>query len=153
MNIEKLGQVLKLKYETAPKNEMVAQIHLFGIEYGKEIGINGYSPKEILKSSGIKGKYLTELYKGLKLSGFVSFRNDNITIEELSNILKSKYNNAVSSEAVNELFLFGIKYGRLIRAQKYRIAEIIEKAGLNKTLNIELNKAINLGRYVEVCRS
>ena len=65
------GAKLKEMYENAPNGEHVLQIHLFGIKYAKEMKKNNYSAKDIVKASGIKESYGTEVDKGIKLSKYV----------------------------------------------------------------------------------
>lgn len=74
MLINDLGIELKRMYENAPSGEAVVHIHLFGIIYGQEIKNEEYNPREIIKISGIKESYITELSKGIKLSRFVQLK-------------------------------------------------------------------------------
>ncbi len=48
------------------------------------------------------------------------------------------------------IHVFGIKYGEIIRDKKVRIADIIKYAGLKKSYVTELNKGVNLSKYVEI---
>ncbi len=74
MTINELGKILKEMYLNASDGYMVANIHLFGIKYAEEIITNHYKASEIIKISGIKKSYATELIKGIKLSEFVSLK-------------------------------------------------------------------------------
>jgi hypothetical protein len=69
MNQTELGKILKRMYSNAPDGDQVAQIHLFGIKYAKDI--SNYSVSEIVRASGIKPSYATEVSKGIKLSKYV----------------------------------------------------------------------------------
>lgn len=71
MTLHQLAQKLKEMYEKAPYGEAVAHIHLFGIIYAKEIENGSYSVKDIIKYSGLKESYQTEVTKGMKLSKYV----------------------------------------------------------------------------------
>ncbi len=37
MDASEAGDILRVMYRNAPKGEMVAQIHLFGIKYAREL--------------------------------------------------------------------------------------------------------------------
>lgn len=70
MTLHDLANILTDMYENAPDNDSVAMIHLFGIKYANEIrGV--YSAAEIIKASGLKSSYATELNKGIRLSKYV----------------------------------------------------------------------------------
>ena len=71
-----------------------------------------------------------------------------MTINELVKILNYKLENAQSREKITTLFLFGIKYHTEIK--KVGIKQIIEQSGLSSGHYTELNKAINLAKYVEI---
>lgn len=71
MSINELGKQLYEMYSSAPHGEQVAHIHLFGIKYANEILRNNYTIKEIIRISGLKESYSTELSKGIKLSKYV----------------------------------------------------------------------------------
>jgi len=66
-----LGLVLNDMYLSAPTNEMVTMIHLFGVRYADLIRANNLSVRNILSSSGLQASYLTELNKGIKLAKYV----------------------------------------------------------------------------------
>lgn len=74
MEIEELSAILKEKYVNAPKNEQVANIHLFGIEYAEIIKKNNYKIIEIIRLAEMKESYKVELSKGIKLSKFVTLK-------------------------------------------------------------------------------
>lgn len=74
---------------------------------------------------------------------------ENYTEDELAEILKEFYNNPKYTKNAG-IQLFGIKYGPLIELKKYNKAEIIKKAGLNESYNVELYKGMALSNYVEM---
>ena len=74
MKIEELSELLKDKYENAPKNEQVVNIHLFGIEFGEIIKKHNYKVSEIIKLAEMKKSYNVELSKGIKLSKFAKIK-------------------------------------------------------------------------------
>lgn len=71
MKLEELSEILRDKYENAPEQEQVVNIHLFGIEYAEIIKKYNYKVSQIIKLAGMKKSYNVELSKGIKLSKFV----------------------------------------------------------------------------------
>ncbi|TLF44824.1 HTH-like domain-containing protein [Maribacter aurantiacus] len=71
MEIKELGQKLNKMYSEAPKGEMVAMIHLFGVKYANEIKKGKFSKYEIAKAANIPVSYAVEINKGVKLSRYV----------------------------------------------------------------------------------
>ena len=74
--IEKLGSILKDKYDNAPEKEQVANIHLFGIKYAEVIKSHSYTAAQIIREAGIKKSFSTELSKGIRLSKFVIIKKE-----------------------------------------------------------------------------
>ena len=70
--------------------------------------------------------------------------------EALGKILRRMYDNAPHNEQVVMIFLFGIKYGRIIEENNFNIRNIVEKSGVNETYKTEVRKGINLAKYVEI---
>ena len=70
--------------------------------------------------------------------------------ESLGKILRSMYDNAPHNEQVVMIFLFGIKYGRIIEENNFNVRNIVEKSGINETYKTEVRKGINLAKYVEI---
>lgn len=68
------------------------------------------------------------------------------TLEELGEILADMYSNAQKKEQVTMIHLFGVKYAEDIK--KVGIREVIDEAGIHSTYRTELNKAVNLAKYV-----
>lgn len=68
------------------------------------------------------------------------------SIEKLGKILEDMYSNALKKEKVTMIHLFGIKYAEDIR--KVGIKEVIDQAGIHSTYRTELNKGVNLAKYV-----
>ena len=68
------------------------------------------------------------------------------TVNELGGILKDMYSNARKKEQVTMIHLFGVKYAEDIL--EVGIREVIEESGISSTYRTELNKAVNLARYV-----
>ena len=70
----KLGSILKEMYQSAPRGQQVANIHLFGICYASIMEQNRLNKKEILKTAGIPESYQTEISKGISLAAFVDLK-------------------------------------------------------------------------------
>ncbi|WP_291238962.1 hypothetical protein, partial [Gemmobacter sp.] len=67
-----LARIFKERYHTAPKGAAVISIHLFGIEFAEELA--GQPLKEICLRAGVPVSYGTEIFKGMRLSQFVSLK-------------------------------------------------------------------------------
>ena len=63
-------------YLGAAEGEAMAMIHLFGIKYATEISGCGESVPKIVRRSHVPNPHATEVYKGVKLSRYVSVRPD-----------------------------------------------------------------------------
>lgn len=72
MNQTELGNKLKEMYSNAPEGDQVAKIHLFGIKYAQVITKNKFKVIDIVRASGIKSSYSTEVSKGIRLSKYVT---------------------------------------------------------------------------------
>ncbi len=77
MTKEELAYELRKQYEEAKVNEAAMQVHLFGIEHGKEIKESRYLASDIVDLSGIGKGYTAELSKGIKLSDKVIIKGEN----------------------------------------------------------------------------
>ena len=150
MEIKELSRILNHNYTNAYNGEKVVQIHLFGVKYGEIIREKKYSSKDIIDESGLNESYVAELNKGIKLRNEVVFENDKLELKSLGKILKENYENAKNGEIVASIYLFGIKYGKLIKTKNYSINEIIEISGINDSYFAELNKGIKLSEYITV---
>ncbi|SDQ06929.1 HTH-like domain-containing protein [Virgibacillus salinus] len=75
MDQNKLGTYLKEMYSNAPEGYQVANIHLFGIKYADDILKNKYKVIDIVRASGLKKSYATEVSKGIKLSKYVVIKD------------------------------------------------------------------------------
>lgn len=70
-----------------------------------------------------------------------------LTAQELGVLLKHSYDNALRGEQVVNIHLFGIDHSEAIAQAGIR--EVIEASGLPTSLKVELNKGVNLGKYVQ----
>ena len=80
--------------------------------------------------------------------------NETITVEDLSeeelgSKLKEYYDSDVSDK-VTGIYLFGIKYGKLISQRNYNKKNIITYSGINDSYYAELNKAINISQFAKI---
>lgn len=71
-------------------------------------------------------------------------------VHELGCILKQMYNGCKYGEKAVMIHLFGIKYAEQIRNNKISIRDIVKIADIKESYIVEINKDINLSRYVEV---
>jgi hypothetical protein len=69
-----------------------------------------------------------------------------MTLRELGKKLEEMYDTAPRGEQVTMIHLFGVKYHNEIK--EYGIREVIEESGIRSTYKAELNKAVNLAKYV-----
>ncbi len=69
---DELGGILQSMYDSAPQGYKVANIHLFGIRHAAAIQDGNLSVKAIVLSSGLKECYIAEVYKGVRLSRYVT---------------------------------------------------------------------------------
>jgi hypothetical protein len=68
--------------------------------------------------------------------------------EELAAILRKMYSDARPKESAVMIHLFGVKYATQIRASGTSPKNIATLAGLPESYGTEINKGINLSRYV-----
>ncbi|HBV87532.1 MAG TPA: hypothetical protein DEF42_12970 [Desulfosporosinus sp.] len=71
MTESELGRILREMYDNAPAGYQVANIHLFGVKYASIILGENLKVTDIIKASGIKESFKTELNKGVKLAKYV----------------------------------------------------------------------------------
>ena len=76
MNTAELAEKLRETYEDARRNEATCQVILFGIRYAAELQACGVPLREIVSMSGVSRGYLAELGKGVKLSKYVTVREE-----------------------------------------------------------------------------
>lgn len=71
-------------------------------------------------------------------------------VNELSEKLREMYRGASKGDAVVMVHLFGIKYANEIRASGASSKEIVLAAGMSESYGVEVNKGINLAKFVQV---
>lgn len=70
-----------------------------------------------------------------------------LTAKELGVLLNDSYNNAPRGGQVVSIHLFGIDHAEAISAAGIR--DVIEASGLSESLRVELNKGVNLSKFVQ----
>jgi len=73
-----------------------------------------------------------------------------LTVMELGSELRDMYQNATNGESVCMVHLFGVKRADEIRSCGASCKDIAKAAGINESYAVEINKGVNLARYVEV---
>ncbi|TAA72444.1 HTH-like domain-containing protein [Planococcus salinarum] len=73
-----------------------------------------------------------------------------MTRDELARRLKEMYTNAKEGEKAVNIHLFGIMYGEYILNHGYKPKDIVQASGLNISYAAEVNKGVNLSKYVAV---
>lgn len=116
--------------------------------------VNGYAlAKEELNTDEKYALYITseieinevELEKSEETAEVVP--ND-YTIDELAQYLKDMYNE-LSPKPLG-IHLFGIKFGRVIKKNKYNLKDLIQKANLEESYEKELRKGVVLSSYAKI---
>lgn len=69
------------------------------------------------------------------------------SLEELGRILSEMYHNAPDKMQVASIHMFGIMYAPYI-IERYTPVKIVEKAEINKTYSTEVNKGLNIWKYI-----
>lgn len=72
MQSSELSAIFGSRYHSAAKGMTVVTIHLFGIEFAKEL--QGHNLKEICAGANVPTSFGTELRKGMRLADFVSIK-------------------------------------------------------------------------------
>ncbi len=72
MTLQELANELRKMYDSAPKNEQVLHLHLFGIKYAAEL--SRFSPASVVALAGIPRSYGTEINKGRNLARYVELK-------------------------------------------------------------------------------
>ena len=72
----KLGKILKLIYDSAPRGRQTTMIHLFGVYYADIIKQKRLGQKEIIRAAGLSEPYKVEINKGVNLSEYVTINEE-----------------------------------------------------------------------------
>ena len=75
--------------------------------------------------------------------------SDNLSIEELADILEKMYNTPEESGKAMSPIIFGFKYAHVIDINRYSIANILSKTSLPKSYEVEIKKGMNAYRAVQ----
>ena len=85
----------------------------------------------------------------IDISNFIrTDETEDLSIEDLGNILKDAYNSAGENQKVVTIHVFGIKFAKLILNKGYKVNEIISNAGLNPSYGTEVSKGIGIYKYI-----
>lgn len=148
------------------------------IQIDQEYFFNGYNNTGILASKVLNAYGLISstdafdnkgIYKDIALENVITFLKQhnekyqqiaaglekseyksNYSEQELGELLKNVYNNAEENNKSLSLHLFGIKYGDLIRKNNYKLKKIVEYTDIPKSLEVEINKGMNIGKHVTI---
>ena len=71
-----------------------------------------------------------------------------MNIDEAAKILHRAYRRAPEGRQATTVHLFGIKYADELASMSLK--QLIEKAGLSSSYQVELNKGRNLAQYVDL---
>ena len=69
---------------------------------------------------------------------------------QLAKILNKMYLDAPNGETIAMIHLFGIMFGELIKENNYSITKIVKLSKINESYKTEVNKGVNLSKYVEL---
>lgn len=72
-----------------------------------------------------------------------------LSVSELGRILANMYNNAEENMKVASIYLFGIKYGKVIKENEYTAKSIVSAAGMKDSYWSELQKALKIRESIE----
>ena len=70
--------------------------------------------------------------------------------QQLGSILSDIYTKAAEKQKISELYLFGIKFGKLIGDKNYSYNNIISYSNLPESLSTELGKAVKISKYLTI---
>lgn len=73
-----------------------------------------------------------------------------MTKQELSMDLYNMVSNSVPGNKYVQYHLFGIKYAEIIKVANFSIEEIVEDAGIPKSIASEIRKGMKLSNFVEL---
>ncbi len=73
-----------------------------------------------------------------------------MNIDILAEILNTMYENAPEDNKLLNIYLFGIRYGKKIKNEKYSALEILEKARLDISLKDDLLMGIKISDHAEI---
>lgn len=71
-----------------------------------------------------------------------------MNIDEAAKILRRAYRRAPEGRQATTVHLFGIKYADELASMSLK--QLVEKAGLSDSYQVELNKGRNLAQYVDL---
>ena len=85
----------------------------------------------------------------IEISKYIKVQTTNdLTKEDLGEILGNCYKNAGDKEQVASIHVFGIKYGKIIVEKGYKVSEIVSLAKLNSSYETEVAKGMRIYKYL-----
>lgn len=76
--------------------------------------------------------------------------NNNLTVNDLGQILAEMYNNASARNQSNAIRMFGIKYGGVITENNYSASGVVKASGINASYDAEVSKGISIYKSIKV---
>jgi hypothetical protein len=76
--------------------------------------------------------------------------NECMTPLDLGERLRDMHHSALDGETVCMIHLFGVRFATEIRACGASCKDIAKATGINESYAVEINKGVNLARYVQV---
>ena len=73
MTTNEAAQILYRMYSTASRGDQVAQIHLFGIKYARDL--DRLNIERVLEEAGMHNSYKTEINKARRLAKYVDVKS------------------------------------------------------------------------------
>ena len=74
--------------------------------------------------------------------------NDELSLEELGNILSDMYN-APGANKTTAIHMFGVKYGELIKKNNYTALALVQAAGINESYHAEISKGVRIFEAIQ----
>ena len=71
-----------------------------------------------------------------------------MNVTELGRTLGKMYREAAKGETVVMIHLFGVRHAEDIHRCEGSIRDIVRAAGINESYTVEVNKGVNLARFV-----
>lgn len=152
-----LEAILTYFKDVEPKEE---ELGLFNDSFVKyiNIGVNIRNENKVIMNDSLM-QYQGVLKSKLKYSDLVADEkegetmringvSDNLSIEELADILEKMYNTPEESGKAMSPIIFGFKYAHVIDINRYSIANILSKTSLPKSYEVEIKKGMNAYRAV-----
>ena len=84
-----------------------------------------------------------------KIMSLRGISNEELSVDDLADILKNMYNNPEDTGKAMSPQLFGLKYGAVISAKNYSLDSITTKAGVPGAYTAEIRKGLNIYKAIK----